>query len=294
MSHSGRVNLNDFYKREVFVKESTHDPEKGISFIGSYRYKGYSLFDLLHPFNQDKKNSEEFRPVIDLYVEIANDKGETGVFSWSEIFHTSVPHQILIATEVAPILPYRQDVEYPTGTHWRVVSAGDLFAFRTLKNPATITIRSFDKKNYVINRDIEPLYSPTIDVVMNDSLLTTIFPEDNYPNALTYYSTFYGMGMGFHESDHFKGPRLLDLLPNAIDRTAKEWNKQGLVCFVGVDGYRVVYSYSELFNRADQLPPILAVPIDSKNGGHFRNFHPNDFYADRSVKALKELYFFKP
>ncbi len=161
----GKVNLNNHYKREVFIKEALYYRDTGTEFIGSYRYRGYSLFDLLHPFSQEKKNAEEFRPAIDLYVVIENDLGETVAFSWSEIFHTINPHQVLIATEVAPIVPYRKEVGYPVGDKWKVVSAGDLFAWRTLENPVRITVRSFDKKSYPIDRDLEPMHSQYIRVV---------------------------------------------------------------------------------------------------------------------------------
>jgi hypothetical protein len=64
----GRVNLNNHYKKEVFIKEARYYRDTGTEFIGSYRYRGYSLFDLLHPLNQEKKNAEEFHP-SDFYAD---------------------------------------------------------------------------------------------------------------------------------------------------------------------------------------------------------------------------------
>ncbi|MFW5758861.1 MAG: hypothetical protein ACOCYO_09280 [Bacteroidota bacterium] len=60
-----------------------------------------------------------------------------------------------------------------------------------------------------------------------------------------------------------------------------------------MDSYRAIYSFSELFNRTDQVFPILAVPDDPMDGGFYRIFHPSEFYADRSVKSVKEMYLFK-
>ncbi len=242
MTFPGRVNLNNHYKREVFIKESLFDPEHGVSFIGAYRYKGYSLFDLLHPFNHEKKNADIFRSAIDLYIEIANAEGESVVYSWSEIFHTYIPHQVLIATETAPILPYRGDVEYHTGEHWRVVAANDLFSWRVLENPVSITVRSFDEKEYVIDRDLDPLYSPTIDVQSNNEWLTTITPSEVTATPIRYYSSFYGMGMGYHAAEYFEGPRLQNVLAGELDLFSPHWNRHGLVCFVGANGYRAIYS----------------------------------------------------
>jgi hypothetical protein len=288
----GMVNLDNHYKREVFIKESIYDKENGINFIGAYRYKGYSLFDLLHPFIAQKKNAELFRPSIDLYIIIENDKAESVVFSWSEIFHTNNPHQIIIATEAAPIVPYRKEVDYQQATQWKVVAANDLFSYRILENPVKISVHSFSKKDYPINRDFKPMFSPGIQVVMHNDTLHTIQPDENPDNYTRYYSSFYGMGMGYHEAEYFQGPLLHKTLENKIDFFDPSWNRNGLVCFASVDGYRSIYSFSELFNRTDQVFPILAVPDNPQEGGYYRIFHPAEFYADRSVKSVKEMYFF--
>jgi hypothetical protein len=288
----GQVDLGNHYMREVFIKESLYDETSGINFIGAYRYRGYSLFDLLHPFNQEKKNADEFRPAIDLYVVIENAKGETVVFSWSEIFHTNNPHQIIIAAEAAPIVPYRREVEYETGEYWKVVAANDLFAWRVLENPVKITVKSFDKKSYPINRNLDPLYSKGIDVIMNNKHKTHIKPVDDKSTFTRYYSSFYGMGMGYHEAAFFEGPLLKNMLHDNFKPFDMEWNRHGLVCFASADGYRAVFSYSELFNRTDQVSPILAIPDNPENGGYYRIFHPAEFYADRSVKSVMEMYFF--
>lgn len=288
----GEINFDNHYKREVFIKESLYDADNGINFIGAYRYRGYSLFDLLHPFNHQKKTAEVFRPAIDLYVVIENAGGESVSFSWSEIFHTNNPHQIIIATEAAPIVPYRKEVNYETGDTWKVVAANDLFAFRVLVDPVKITVHSFDKKEYAINRDLEPMYSREIQVLHNDKEILTIQEVEDEGAYTRYYSSFYGMGMGYHEAKYFQGPLLSKLLEGSIDFFDPEMNRHALVCFAGLDGYRAIYSYSELFNRTDQVTPILAVPENPKDGGFYRIFHPAEFYADRSVKSLAEIYFF--
>lgn len=289
----GQVNLNNHYKREVFIKEALNDKATGINFIGAYRYRGYSLFDLLHPFNHQKKNAEIFKPAIDLYIVIENAAGESVSFSWSEIFHTINPHQIIIATEAAPIVPYRKEVNYETGDTWKVVAANDLFAFRVLVDPVKITVHSFDKKQYVINRELDPMYSPEVKVYNQDELITILPRIEDPKDFIRYHSSFYGMGMGYHHADFFQGPFLVNLVGDYIRLFDPEMIRHGLVCFAGVDGYRSVYSYSELFNRTDQVFHILAVPKDPQQGGYYRIFHPAEFYADRSVKSLAEIYFFR-
>jgi hypothetical protein len=290
VNNPGKVNFRKLYKREVFIKEADLTSEQNVNFIGAYRYRGYSLFDILQPFAADKKNAETFRPAIDLYILIENAAGETVAFSWSEIFHTINPHQVLIATEAAPVVPYKKEVEYPVAEHWKIVAASDLYAFRMLDNPVAIRVYSFDKKEYEITKNMNPMFSESITVIMNDELIGNL--EENDSDSKSYPAVFYGMGMGYHKTEGFTGPLLNNLMQDFIQKTSREWNRNGLVCFAGADGYRTVFSYSELFNRTDGVSAILAVTRD--NGGYYRMFHPLDFYADRSVKSLKEIYFFNP
>jgi len=292
VEQSGKIDLTKYYLREVFLKETRLNENNDQEFIGAFRYMGYSLFDLLHPFKVNKKNAEVFRPAIDLYVIIENDRGESVTFSWSEIFHTNNPHQILIASEVAQIKPYRKEVDYETGENWKVVAAGDLFANRTLVNPTKIRVKSFDLKEYPINRDLKPLFSEGVNLVMDDKIFMEIPPITDKNKIIRYHSTFYGMGMGFHDTRYFDGISLTALLQEKMNLFDREWIQNGLVCFASVDGYRAVFSYSELFNRQDQTSPMLCIPENPGDGGYYRIFLQSDFFADRSVKAVREMYFF--
>jgi len=292
VENPGKVTKFKYFSREVFVKEAKLDPEGDVDFIGAFRYRGYSLFDILHPFNLKKKNSEEFYPIIDAYVKVENDNGESVVFSWSEIFHTINPHQIIIAVEVAPIVPRKKEVEYQTGETFKLVAANDLFSFRNLDNPSKITVYSFDRKDYPITRYMDPLYSPEVVINIGDELSKTIGALEEGTKLDSYSTVFYGMGMGHHPSDGFNGMFFNKLLDGLVASTNADWIRNGLVCAASVDGYRAIFSFSELFNRADQVFPMLAIS-PNENGGYYRIFVPTDFYADRSVKSLMELYFFQ-
>jgi hypothetical protein len=287
----GMIDLDNYYKREVFVKECTLNHNK-MEFIGAYRYCGYSLFDLLHPFDVEKKNAEEFKSSIDMYVVIENAQGETTVFSWSEIFHTNNPHQIIIATESAQIEPYRKEVDYPKAKSWKIVAANDLYAYRNIENPKSIKVISFDKKKYPIQKGLEPNYSPEVKVFVDNKKAFSIKAIDDSSKLRKYYSCFYGMGMGFHEAPYFEGPELPSLFQDSINLLDAEYMQHGLACFIGKDGYRCIYSFSELFNRTDQVFPILSIANDKNDGGYYRIFHPSEFYADRSVKGLTEIFLF--
>lgn len=306
----GKADLSKIYEREVNVKETLLNGNNEPAFVGAYRYSGYSLFDVLNGIKLEKKNAAVFRPEIDVYIRIENDKGESVVFSWSEIFHTLNPHHVIIATGVAPVKPHRKEVSYPVGNTWKIVASNDLYAFRNLENPVKITVLSFDKKQYTINRNLETVYSPELKVIAPLSSATGfhdqpdgtstirdfefVVPKDTSPEHRTrYQSTFYGMGMGYHPVPSFEGILLNDALNDKVKLIDRSLISDGLVCFASVDGYRAIFSFSELFNRADQAFPILAITEGKADGGYYRIFLPADFYADRSVKGLSEIYIFK-
>lgn len=141
----GKVDFAGLPKREVVVKEALADKEN-ISFRGAFRYSGYSLLDILQPFILQKANKEVFRPEIDAYIKVTNRKGESVVFSWSEIYHTATPHRIIVATEAAPVEPHRKEVNYDAGKTWKLIAGGDLYAFRYLEDPVSIAVYRLCRK----------------------------------------------------------------------------------------------------------------------------------------------------
>ena len=71
---------------------------------------------------------------------------------------------------------------------------------------------------------------------------------------------------------------------------SKENLMSGMICIAGKDGYRSVLSYSELFNRNDQQEFMLIKTNEMEDGGLFRIFAASDFFSDRAIKAVSEIY----
>ena len=102
IENPGKVDFSELPVHSVIVKETLLDSSGGDRFVGAYRYDGYSLFDILNKRILKKANSAEFKPIIDLYIEVENANGEKAVFSWGEIYYPNNLHKILIATGVCP------------------------------------------------------------------------------------------------------------------------------------------------------------------------------------------------
>jgi beta-aspartyl-peptidase (threonine type) len=280
------IDLGKLPWHSITVKETTlRDGE--VSFAGAYRYDGYSLYDILNGVELKKKNEAEFPPVIDLYVEVSNDAGESVFFSWGEIYYPVDRHRILIATSVARIVPSKSKDQWPLPEHTKVVAGNDLVTARNISNPVRITVKSLDSK-YVINRDISPLISPMMKIFVNGKQRKVLTELPRGADSLTYRTVFYGRGMGIHGTTPFTGTLLADLL-SGYYRLTPEVLMRGMAVIAGVDGYRGAFTLSEIINRNDQQEMLLIERGSDDDGGRFSLFPAADFFSDRAIKAILEI-----
>ena len=289
VENPGKVNFLKLPKHSVIVKEAILKGDSANTFIGAYRYDGYSLFDILNDRILKKINATEFRPIIDVYVEIENDRGEKVVVSWGEIYYPNCLHNIIIATKVMRIVPSKTKDLWPLPTESKLVFGNDLITERNISSPSKITVRSYPR-SYTVNRELNPLISNEVKVFHGDKLIETLIEIPANLQKETLHTIFYGKGRGIHSTQPFTGIYLKDYLTTKIPFIRKNLC-EGLVLLVGIDGYRSVFTYSEIMNRNDQAE-ILLVPCENeKDGGKFRIFPSCDFFSDRAVKALSEIRF---
>jgi hypothetical protein len=287
IANPGKVDFSGLSLHSVIVKETLLDSAGKDKFVGAYRYDGYSLFDILNKSVLQKANAKEFRPIIDLYVEIENAAGEKVVFSWGEIYYPINLHKILIVNGVARIVPSKTKELWPLPTQSKIVVAGDLITERNISSPVKITVKSYSH-SYTLSQGMSPLYSQEIEIFGSDKKTGQIGNLPASLNAVTYNTIFYGRGKGIHSTTPFDGIMLKDLLLKYYPVT-KENLKAGLICIAGKDGYRSVVSYSELFNRNDQQEFMLIKTKEKEDGGLFRIFAACDFFSDRAIKAVSEI-----
>lgn len=288
VANPGKVDFSVLPIHSVIVKEALLDSTGGDRFVGAYRYDGYSLFDILNNSVLKKANSKEFNPIIDLYVEIENSKGEKIVFSWGELYYPNNLHKIIIATSVSRIVPSKTKDLWPLPSDSKIVAATDLVTERNISSPAKITVKSFPI-SLVVNRNLSPLYSPQVDLYLATKKIASIDRIPEKMNIETFNTIFYGRGKGIHSTSPFKGALLKDILIEYYP-LSRENIKSGMMVLAGKDGYRCAVSYSELFNRNDQEEFLLVKTNKEEDGGLFRTFPAADFFSDRAIKALNEIH----
>lgn len=289
IANPGKVDFSVLPVHSVIVKETLLDSAGGDRFVGAYRYDGYSLFDILDKSILKKANSTEFKPIIDLYVEIENGKGEKVIFSWGEIYYPNNLHKIIIAKGVSRIVPSKTKELWPLPVESRIVAANDLVTERNISSPVKITVKSYSH-SFTVKQGMSPMYSTGIDIYNSAQKTRRVekVSEDLIYN--TFNTIFYGRGKGIHSTTPFTGLLLKDLLLKEYP-VNRENLKTGIICIVGMDGYRTVVSYAELFNRNDQQEFMLVKTKPDEDGGLFRIFAASDFFSDRAIKSVSEIHF---
>jgi hypothetical protein len=287
IENPGKVDFSTLQKRSVIVKETLLNDDGSNTFVGAYRYDGYSLFDILNDRKLKKSNAEEFRPIIDVYVVIENNRGEKVVISWGEIYYPNYLHSIIIATDVMRIVPSKTKELWPLPVECKLVIANDLITERNLSSPSKITVKSC-QRSYNVNREMNPLFSEEVKVLNGEKPIETLKEIPGRIQKETLHTIFYGKGRGIHSTQPFTGIYLKDYLTTQVPFNSKNL-REGLVVLAGIDGYRSVYTFSEIMNRNDQAEVLLVPCPGEKDGGRFRILPSCDFFSDRAVKALSEI-----
>jgi hypothetical protein len=288
ISNPGKVDFSALPKHSVIVKETSLDSAGKDKFVGAYRYDGYSLFDILEKRILRKANAEEFNPIIDMYIEIENEKGEKVEFSWGEIYYSSNLHRILIADGVSRIVPSKTKDLWELPAQSKIVAANDLITERNISSPVKITVKSCPK-SFKIIIDLSPMFSKQVKLFNHDNQIGIItdYPPDY--EVVTYKTIFYGRGRGIHSTEPFTGLILKDILARTYPFSRENLQK-GIMCIAAEDGYRCTLSFSELFNRNDHQEFLLVKTGPGEDGGLFRLFPACDFFSDRAIKSVSEIY----
>ena len=287
VENPGRVDFSKLSKHSVIVKEALLVNDTGNRFVGAYRYDGYSLFDILNDRILKKKNATEFKPIIDLFVVVENNKGEKVTLSWGEIYYPNFLHNTIIATEVMRIVPSKTKDLWPLPAESKLIVGQDLVSERNISSPVKITVVSYPR-NYKVNREMSPLVSENVQVFSGEEQIDSFTSIPPQFQKETLHTIFYGKGRGIHSTQPFSGTYIKLYIASKFPVTSKIL-KGGLVVFAGIDGYRSVYTYSEIMNRSDQEEILLVPCLQETDGGKFRIFPSCDFFSDRAVKALSEI-----
>ncbi len=282
-----RVSLEKLPWHSVTLREVVKEGDSA-RFLGTFRYDGVALSDILSSVKIDKSSKGDFYPPVDLYVEVWNDAGEFAVFSWGEIIYSNDVYNIIIAKAATRVIPGKTGEKWDIPQSDKIVVGTDLFAERGISNPSKIVIKSL-KGDFKVNREPEKFYSEILEIIKGKEVVASLssIPE-NLPK-LDRRTIYYGHGMGYKGLRTFSGVRIDGVLRGILP-DGKENLRTGLVCIEAVDGYRASFSLSELINRVDGAEPLLMYGESGEKGREsFSVYADNDLFADRSIKGVNKI-----
>ncbi|HZK07306.1 MAG TPA: hypothetical protein VFC92_03810 [Bacteroidales bacterium] len=288
IANPGTIDFSMLPKRTIIVKE-TLPSDTGNCFVGAYRYDGYSLFDIINAHYPQKANQEAFPPIIDLYVVVSNDRGESAVFSWGEIYYPTHLHDIMLATDVMRIVPSKTHDLWPLPEKAKMVAGADLLTSRNIESPSKITVHSATRE-FEVEQGMSPMYSEQFDVYVDGAKTKTIKTLPSDVDLVNFEAIFYGRGRGIHSTTPFTGAPLKSVLADQWPINAKNI-QQAYIIVAARDGFRGVYTFSEVFNRNDQSEVLLIHAPKKLDGGAFRLFPAGDFFSDRAIKSIISIWF---
>jgi hypothetical protein len=289
ISNPGEINIKQMPMHSLIVKETFIDGDSN-KFIGAYKYDGYSLYDILNEYKLKKKNEDSFKPIIDLYVIVENESGEKTILSWGELYYPVNRYNIIIATRVTRIVPSKSKELWPLPEKTKLIVSYDLLTERNISNPVKISIVSYDIELKVQKR-LKPLYSPEITIFNGNKKIRTINTIPENFKEIEYEAVFYGRGRGIHSTLPFNGYLLKEILKSDFS-FSQENIQNGIIVIAAEDGYRAVFTFSEIFNRNDQSEVLLIPdPSNIEDGGAYKLFPSCDFFSDRAIKAINGICF---
>lgn len=272
--------------REVVMSGDT------AKFLGTFRYDGYALCDLLSSVKIDKKSKENFYPPVDLFIEVWNDKGEYAVFSWGELFYSANMYQVIIAKTVTRVIPGKSKQLWDLPEESKLVVGYDLFSERNISSPTKIIIKSL-AGNFIINREPQKFFSDTLLIKSGNEVLAKYSALPSDVPVVTHKTVFYGHGMGYKGVQEFSGVDISKILKQSFSSDKKSL-ATSMLCVEAVDGYRASFSLSEIINRNDQQEPLLMYGKGGEKGRErFSLYAGCDMFADRAIKGLSCITIFK-
>jgi len=283
VENPGPVDLTSLPLRSAAIKELGLENGKQV-FKGSFFVSGYALCDVLNGKRPKKVAENTFVPLVDMYVIVENDRGEKAVFSWGEIYHRD-SFDLLITRTEQPVYPARAKTTWPLPDRSRLVCGSDLLNTRFISSPTRITVKSYAGGAPAAKP--KDLYAPQIHLA-TPAGSANIGDIDGPVERRNCTTVLFGHGMGFREVLNLKGYVLRDLIASRA-RWVPESSKSTFFVVSAKDGYRSVFSGSEVMNRNDQEDLLLNDLGDASSGGRYTLVAPGDFFADRDVKSVEKI-----
>jgi DMSO/TMAO reductase YedYZ molybdopterin-dependent catalytic subunit len=277
-----------FLKDHYLIKEKETCRESGEELISLASYRGVLLRDLL--LETGMKYKRKWEPGVLVKVKDVNNKEV--IFSFGEIFYSSIGRSILIAYEKAG-----KPIDFKSGAG-ELVTSTDLRSGRKLDEVREIVVERVevelkaydDKKNKVVR---PPTTSFTItDHKSNATKDISVNDLKSLPSISVPWALMAGDCEGFGGIFSFKGATLKSLMSYFGGKECPvDYDRYVLIS--SEDGFCATFSMGELYNSRLSDNIVIAYEKDGKTldekDGFAMSVVKEDSTGGRSVKRIQKI-----
>ena len=274
--------------RDVLLIKEKNDCSDPEEFISGAAYRGVLLRDLL--LKAGMKYVRKWEPGV--YIRVYGSDGKTVVFSFGEIFYSSIGRSVMIA--------YEEKADAIPGTGDLIVTT-DLRAGRHIKRVSRIEVNRVNVEMLAYEDKKENiLRPPTLDFQILDHKTGNTRKMDleilqQLPRIHIPFAVMAGDCEGFRGIHAFEGVLIKDILISSdFSPCGQDYNR--IVLVSSEDGFCAVFSFGELFNSRLNNNLVIAYKKDgaflNTDEGFSMSVAGEDNLGGRSVKRIHKLEIF--
>jgi DMSO/TMAO reductase YedYZ molybdopterin-dependent catalytic subunit len=297
VEHPQELTLSDlqampsFFLKDVYLIEEKTAADQNEKLISTAGYRGVLLRDLL--LKAEMKFKRKWEPGV--FIRVKNSDGKEVVFSFGEIFYSSIGRSVLLAYEKnGSTIPFQNGCA-------ELIVATDVRAGRRVMNVTEITVDRVNVEMNAYNDKQNQVKRPAtndftlIDHLSNRSQKMGLSELKNLPGTYIPAAVMAGDCEGFRGVYSFKGTPLKYMLASiGIKDFPMDYNRYVLVA--SEDGFCTTFSMGEIFNSRLSDNIVIAYERDEKplseNVGFALSVVREDSMGGRSVKRIHRIEIF--
>jgi hypothetical protein len=288
----GSTELSAFATTRIRTREVMGNGE----YVGAYAYIGIPVIHILEGVKPEKKSADFDRP-LDMIVTITDSSGKSAYFSYNEICLTDDANPITLAFFREPVVPAKVPDTY-TGNRFkedvkglRLICPRDAHVERYLDDVKTITLHTPTVRGIDLPAQQKGARCRSDSLVRCIGKDCTAATLEGIDRASVRDWVRIGHGMGYKGIVAAGGFSLVSFLEKNFPDDAKS----SFYLFVACDGYRSVFSGTELFETAAGRETMIITEMDRERPpGGLTLGAVRDYFVDRDVWGLSHVVQLQP
>jgi len=282
--------LNAFAPTYIRTREVAPDGK----FMGTYRYSGIPVLHILEGVAVKKPDNAAFDRPLDMIVTFENAAGERVHFSYGELTMTADANPVILAFDRKELVPSKpkKDEPYKWNAHrenikgLRLVCPAEPDTARYLDDVRSVHLNDVTVDNSLLPamKKGEKCAASSLTVIAGGKAKPVRLVGVERAAVKGWVRT--GHGQGYKGISDAEGYNLASLLAKNFPGCGPK----NFFLFVACDGYRSIFSGTEVFKTLDGRGMMLVEKLDGKKPAGGYTLGPvNDYYVDRDIWGLSHI-----